>query len=180
VSEHDTATVVTYARHAMCSTPPHGGHVRHQYICVRWSGCTGQRQVARWCLFQHRASGPLSRTHLRCATFVMQSHSTTVVRLWEMANTTCLVDDPTAPSWTTLSKPSDRSGYAQQSYSRGVSWRGRGLAWIRSTILPNTSVIQQYDPLTDAWSEWTPSLPVTLATHIMLNVDLRGVWQSEH
>ena len=40
---------------------------------------------------------------------------------------------------------------------------------------PESSVIEQYNPLTDTWFDWTTTLHMKMTAHGMLNVDLYGI-----
>ena len=83
---------------------------------------------------------------------------------------TCLKYTPATDTWTRLSQPRERHGNAP-----AVVWRGCILVSGGGGADPESSVIEQYDPLTDTWSRWNSELNVKLATHDMLNVDLFDV-----
>ena len=84
---------------------------------------------------------------------------------------TCLKYIPATDIWTRLSQPRERHGNAPAVVWRGcilVSGGGGGPN-------PQTSVIEQYDPITDTWSQWKSELKVKLSSHYMFNVDLYDV-----
>ena len=83
---------------------------------------------------------------------------------------TSLKYDPATDSWTRLSRPSHNHCNAP-----AVVWRGSMLVAGGGGPKPESSVIEQYNPLTDTWSDWTTTLDVKMTGHCMLNVDLYGI-----
>ena len=82
---------------------------------------------------------------------------------------TCLKYDPTSDNWTKLSQPSLSHGNAP-----AVVWRGSILVAGGGGGKPESSVIEQYSPLTDTWLEWKTTLDMKMVFHCMFNVDLSG------
>ena len=82
----------------------------------------------------------------------------------------CLKYIPATDTWTRLSQPRETHGQAP-----AVVWRGCILVSGGGGSNPESSVIEQYDPLTDTWSQWNSELNVKLKCHDMLNVDLYDV-----
>ena len=82
---------------------------------------------------------------------------------------TCLKYDPTSDNWTKLSQPSLSHGNAP-----AVVWRGSILVAGGGDAKPESSVIEQYSPLTDTWLEWKTTLDMKTVFHCMFNVDLSG------
>ena len=80
---------------------------------------------------------------------------------------TCLKYDPTSDNWTRLSQPRQSHGNAP-----AVVWRGSILVAGGGAVMPESAVIEQYNPLTDTWSDWTTTLDVKRECHCMFNVDL--------
>ena len=78
-------------------------------------------------------------------------------------NSTYLKYEPATDTWTRLSKPRESLVNAP-----AVVWRGCILVSGGGKYKPESSVIQQYDPRTDTWSDWTTTLPVKLTQHAML------------
>ena len=83
---------------------------------------------------------------------------------------TCLKYDAATDSWTRLSRPRE-----SHSNASAVVWRGCILVAGGGDPNPESSVIEQYDPLTDTWSQWKSELNGKLECHNMLNVDLYDV-----
>ena len=81
-------------------------------------------------------------------------------------NRTCLKYDHTTDTWTQLSRPRQKHRNAP-----AVVWRGLILV-AGGGPEPLTSLIEQYDPLTDTWSDWKGELNVNLWCHGMFIVDL--------
>ena len=81
---------------------------------------------------------------------------------------TCLKYDPTSDNWTRLSQPRQSHGNAP-----AVVWRGSILVAGGGGGKPESSVIEQYNPLTETWLEWKTTLDMKTACHCMFNVDLR-------
>ena len=65
-------------------------------------------------------------------------------------NRTCLKYEPAKRTWIRLSQPRDSHNNAAV-----VVWRGCILLAGGGGPDPESSVIEQYDPLTDTWSRWT-------------------------
>ena len=84
-------------------------------------------------------------------------------------NRTCLKYDPTSDNWTKLSQPRLSHGNAP-----AVVWRGSILVAGGGSGKPESSVIEQYNPLTDTWLEWKTTLDMKTVCHCMFNVDLSG------
>ena len=72
--------------------------------------------------------------------------------------------------WTRLSRP--REGHSN---APAVVWRGCILLAGGGGGNPEASVVEQYDPVTDTWSNLKSELHVKLQCHDMLNVDLFDV-----
>ena len=83
---------------------------------------------------------------------------------------TCLKYTPATDTWTRLSQPREKHGNAP-----AVVWRGCILVAGGGGPEPRSSVIEQYDPLTDTWSDWKSELNMKLCTHDMFNVDFSHV-----
>ena len=79
-------------------------------------------------------------------------------------NGTCLKYSPATDTWTRPSQPREEHGNAP-----AVVWRGCILVAGGGGPDSESSVIEQYDPLTDTWSL------MKLESHDMLNVDLYDV-----
>ena len=79
---------------------------------------------------------------------------------------TCLRYDFATDTWTQLSRP-----HKQHSYAPAVVWRGRILL-AGGGPDPLLSLIEQYDPLTDTWSDWKTELSEKRMDHAMFVVDL--------
>ena len=82
---------------------------------------------------------------------------------------TCLKYDPTSENWTKLSQPRLSHGNAP-----AVVWRGSILVAGGGSGKPESSFIEQYNPLTDTWLEWKTTLDMKTLCHCMFNVDLSG------
>ena len=82
---------------------------------------------------------------------------------------TSLKYDPATDSWTRLSQPSHNHSNAP-----AVVWRGSILVAGGGGTKPESSVVEQYNPLTNTWSEWITTLDVKRICHNMFNVDLYG------
>ena len=82
---------------------------------------------------------------------------------------TCLKYIPATDTWTRLSQPREEHGNAP-----AVVWRGCVLV-AGGGPTPMSSVIEQYDPLTDTWSRWKSELNMKLLSHDMFNVDFYDV-----
>ena len=85
-------------------------------------------------------------------------------------NRTCFKYDPTTDSWSRLSQSSHRHGNAP-----AVVWRGSILVAGGGRKKPESCVIEQYNPLTDTWSDWTTTLDEKRECHTMFNIDLNGI-----
>ena len=85
-------------------------------------------------------------------------------------NRTCLKYEPAKRTWTKLSQPRDSHENAA-----AVVWRGCILLAGGGGAKPESSVIEQYDPLTDTWSVWKSELSSKLEAHDMFNVALCDV-----
>ena len=85
-------------------------------------------------------------------------------------NRTCLKYTPATDTWTRLSQPREKHGNAP-----AVVWRGCILVAGGGKAKADSSVIEQYDPLTDTWSQWKGELNEKLECHDMLSVNLCGV-----
>ena len=83
---------------------------------------------------------------------------------------TCLQYNPATDTWTRLSQPRGTHYNAP-----AVVWRGCILVSGGGGPNPESSAIEQYDPLTDTWSDWRSGLDMKLECHDMLNVDLCDV-----
>ena len=83
---------------------------------------------------------------------------------------TCLKYTPATDTWTRLSQPRESHGNAP-----AVVWRGCVLVAGGGRANPESSVIEQYDPVTDTWSQWKGELNVKQECHDMLSVNLYGV-----
>ena len=81
-------------------------------------------------------------------------------------NRTCLKYNYTTDTWTQLSRPRQKHRNVP-----AVVWRGRILL-AGGGPDPLSSLIEQYDPLTDTWSDWKGDLSVKLWCHGMFTVDL--------
>ena len=78
----------------------------------------------------------------------------------------CLRYDPASDSWTTLSSPR-----LDHCHAPAVVWRGTIV--LAGGCKEGSCVVEQYDPLTDAWSYCDiPPLRQNLERHHMFNVDL--------
>ncbi|KAI0213390.1 Kelch-like protein 21 [Lamellibrachia satsuma] len=84
-------------------------------------------------------------------------------------NRTCLKYDPVLDSWTQLSQPR-----LSHSNAPAVVWRGCILVAGGGGTNGESSVIEQFNSLTDTWLEWKTRLDVKLMCHCMFNVDLSG------
>ena len=82
-------------------------------------------------------------------------------------NRTCLKYDPALDDWTQLNRPSQDHGNAP-----AVVWRGSILVAGGGGAKPESYVIEQYNPLTNTWSEWSTTLDVKRECHCLFNVDL--------
>ena len=82
---------------------------------------------------------------------------------------TCLKYDPTSDKWTKLSQPRLSHGNAP-----AVVWRGSILVAGGGVGKPESSVIEQYNTITDTWLEWKTTLDMKRVCHCMFNVDLSG------
>ena len=78
-------------------------------------------------------------------------------------SSTYLKYEPATETWTRLSKPRESLVNAPV-----VVWRGCILVSGGGWATPESSVIQQYDPRTDTWSDWNTTLPVKLTEHYMM------------
>ena len=78
-------------------------------------------------------------------------------------NSTYLKYEPATDTWTRLSKPRESLVNAPAVVCRGCILVSGG-GWCH----PESSVIQQYDPRTDTWSDWTTTLPLKLTEHYMM------------
>ena len=87
-------------------------------------------------------------------------------------NRTCLKYAPASDSWTRLSRPKLNHGTAPAAVWRGSILLAGG---VRSGKDDLTSVIEQFDPVTDTWSVYNTTLKAPLWCHSLFNVDLYGV-----
>ena len=84
---------------------------------------------------------------------------------------TCLKYQPASDVWTTLSQPQQQHGYAP-----AVVWRGSILLAAGDGAEQKPSAIEQFDPLTNTWSDSNiAQLKEQLTGHHMFNVDLHGL-----
>ena len=83
-------------------------------------------------------------------------------------NRCCLKYDPATNTWTKLSRPLKKHGIAP-----AVVWRGSILVSGGGGDKPESSVIEQYDPLTDSWCDWKTTLDAKQNFHAMFHVDLK-------
>ena len=79
----------------------------------------------------------------------------------------CLKYDPATNTWTKLGRPLKEHGIAP-----AVVWRGCILVSGGGGNEPESSVIEQYDPLTDSWCDWKTTLDAKQTFHAMFHVDL--------
>ncbi|KAI0209911.1 hypothetical protein LSAT2_005346 [Lamellibrachia satsuma] len=82
-------------------------------------------------------------------------------------NRTCLKYDPVTDCWTRLSQP--RKAHCN---APAVVWHGCILVAGGGTTMAESSAIEQYNPLTDTWSDWKTTLSVKTFCHSMFCVDL--------
>ena len=80
---------------------------------------------------------------------------------------TCLRYHPATDTWTTLSGPR-----GQHAEAAAVVWRGCILLAGGGDSVPESAVIEEYDPVTDKWSEWRSELDTKLHRHAIFNVEL--------
>ena len=78
---------------------------------------------------------------------------------------TFLKYDSALDNWTKLNRPSQRHSNAS-----AVVWRGSILVAGGGGTKPELSIIEQYNPLTDTWSDWTATLDAKRECHCMFNV----------
>ena len=83
---------------------------------------------------------------------------------------TCLQYNPATDTWKRLSQPRGKHANAP-----AVVWRGCILVAGGGGPNSESSVIEQYDPVTDTWSDWRSELGMKLEGRDMLNVDLYDV-----
>ena len=82
---------------------------------------------------------------------------------------TCLKYDPVSDNWTKLRQPRMSHGNTP-----AVAWRGSILVAGGGGGKPESSVIEQYNPLTDTWLEWKTTLHMKTLCLCMSNIDLSG------
>ncbi|KAK2190600.1 hypothetical protein NP493_74g00014 [Ridgeia piscesae] len=98
-----------------------------------------------------------------CGAAVTMNNSVYVVGSF---NRMCLRYDFATDTWTQLNRPRQEHGYAS-----AVVWRGRILV-AGGGPDPPSSLIEQYDPLTDTWSDWKSELTEKQMGHGMFVADL--------
>ena len=82
----------------------------------------------------------------------------------------CLKYEPASDSWTTLSRPKLEHGFAP-----AVAWRGSILLAGGGRVDEASSVIEQFDPVSDTWSVYHTALKERLWCHGLFNVDFYDV-----
>ena len=87
-------------------------------------------------------------------------------------NRTYLKYAQASDSWTRLSRPKLNHGTAPAAVWRGSILLAGG---VRSGKEDLSSVIEQFDPVTDTWSVYNTTLKAPLWCHSLFNVDLYGV-----
>ena len=80
-------------------------------------------------------------------------------------NRTFLKYEPALDNWTKLNRPSQ-----SHSNAPAVVWHGSILVAGGGGALPESSVIEQYSPLADTWSDRTTTLDMKRECHCMFNV----------
>ena len=84
---------------------------------------------------------------------------------------TCLKYHPASDTWTTLSQPKQKHGFAP-----AVVWRGSILLAAGVGAKQKPSAIEQFDPLTNTWSDSNiAQLKEDPIGHYMFNVDLHDL-----
>ena len=79
--------------------------------------------------------------------------------------------DPATNEWRLLTGPREKHGNAPAVVWKGKILTGGGDVDTHET----TSVVEEYDTLSDTWTYWTLPLKEELSCHYMLNVDLAGI-----
>ena len=158
--------MVVIARDVKSGVCPRRCHVQQQDLRVWWPICAEQGPVFETTLCQWRTLSDMSQVCSIGAAITMNN----CIYVVGGYDRTSLKYDPATDSWTRLSRPSHNHCNAP-----AVVWRGSMLVAVGGGPKPESSVVEQYNPLTDTLSDWTTTLDVKMTGHCMLNVDLYGI-----
>ena len=132
-----------------------------------WRRCVEQDLVLHTGVWYN--SGPAWRVQNRCCYFTERLNE----RLFMWWDTT------TAHVWNMTRPRTVRQGSVShsKSYGQAVVLHGWILVAEQGVTKPESSIIEQCNPLIDTWSDWSAILDVEKTWYSIFNIDLHGVWQ---